>query len=72
MARTESIGMLLRALRRSRGLTQDALSKRIGLSRASIANMELDRQNVSLDTLQRFANALGYEVKLQIKPRGKS
>lgn len=43
------------------GLSQDALSKRVGLSRTSVTNIEKGRQQVSLHALYAFADALGVE-----------
>lgn len=43
------------------GLSQDALSKRVGLSRTSVTNIEKGRQQVPLHSLYAFADALGVE-----------
>jgi len=43
------------------GLSQDALSKRVGLSRTSVTNIEKGRQQVPLHALYTFADALGVE-----------
>ena len=43
------------------GLSQDALSKRVGLSRTSVTNIEKGRQQVPLHALYAFADALGVE-----------
>lgn len=47
-------------MRQARGtrLTQDALAQRVGLSRASVANVERGRQRVPLHMLYLFARAL--------------
>ena len=52
------IGENLRRLRNVARLTQDELASRIGVSRATIANMETDRQAISAYQLVRIANAL--------------
>lgn len=44
--------------RRAAGLTQEALAKRVGLSRVSINNMEKRRQAVPLQRLFQVAQAL--------------
>jgi len=43
------------------GLSQDALSKRVGLSRTSVTNIEKGRQQIPLHALYAFADALGVE-----------
>lgn len=52
-------GALLEETRKNAGLTQDVFSKRVGLSRASIANIEKGRQRIPFHMLYIFADALG-------------
>ena len=52
------IGENLRRLRNVARLTQDGLASSIGVSRATIANMETGRQAMSAYQLVRIANAL--------------
>ena len=52
------IGENLRRLRGVARLTQDALASNIGVSRATIANMETGRQAMSAYQLVRIARAL--------------
>src|SRR5712692_8889437 len=42
-------------------LSQDALAKRVGLSRTSVTNIEKGRQQLPLHMLYSFADALGVE-----------
>jgi transcriptional regulator with XRE-family HTH domain len=51
-------GKRVKRLRVKNHLTQEALSKRLNLSRASIANIELGRQKILLHQLFAVANAL--------------
>ncbi|OGA48892.1 MAG: hypothetical protein A3F74_27705 [Betaproteobacteria bacterium RIFCSPLOWO2_12_FULL_62_58] len=55
-----------RSVRRQRerddlGLSQEALAKRVGLSRTSITNIEKGRQQIPLHALYTFADALGVD-----------
>jgi transcriptional regulator with XRE-family HTH domain len=65
------LGKTVRALRKMRGLTQEQLATACELSRASIANIEVERQNIPINTLQSIANALGYEVHFTFKLKPK-
>ncbi|HEY9372570.1 helix-turn-helix transcriptional regulator [Streptomyces sp.] len=48
-----------RALRKANGLSQADLAHAVGLSRASISNVEAGRQGLSVALLGRIADALG-------------
>lgn len=47
-----TFGARLRALRNDKGLTQEEMSRMIGLSRPQIANLEANRSDPSMDTLR--------------------
>lgn len=53
-----SVGTAVRAAREVCGLTQDTLASTLGISRASIANIERGEQTVSVPLLLRLATAL--------------
>jgi len=50
--------MRLKRLREAKGLTQDKLAKRIGVSRAYLSRLEMGRHDPPLSTLRRLAKAL--------------
>jgi transcriptional regulator with XRE-family HTH domain len=52
------IGAEIHRLRRSRDVTQEALGRRIRLSRTSVTNIESGRQRTSLDVLFAIARTL--------------
>lgn len=54
-------GRLLRELRVSKKLTQLEVAEKVGLSRTSITNIELGRQQMPLHMLYLFASAVGTE-----------
>jgi transcriptional regulator with XRE-family HTH domain len=54
----ERLGQQIAARRRGLKMTQQKLATAVGMSRASIANIECGRQNVLLHHLYRFAEAL--------------
>lgn len=62
-----SVGIRIRMIRETLGLTQDEISKRVGLERTSIANIESGRQRLSLEDIEVFSSALGTSPKNLIK-----
>jgi len=54
--------------RQRRGLTQLQLSKAIGLTRASVTNIELGRQRVPVHTLAAIAVQLGLDIPTLLNP----
>jgi transcriptional regulator with XRE-family HTH domain len=55
----KEFGRLLRIQRNESELTQTDLAVRVGLSRTSVTNIELGRQQVPLHYIYTFATALG-------------
>jgi transcriptional regulator with XRE-family HTH domain len=55
----EAFGYKLRQARKAAGLTQEDMADRVGLSRPSITNIELGKQQLPLHMLDSFASALG-------------
>lgn len=58
----KNFGGKVRRFRTFHGLTQEQLARRTGLSRTSIANIEVGRQRVLLNDVRNFA------IALRIKP----
>jgi transcriptional regulator with XRE-family HTH domain len=56
------VAMQIKALREKRGLSQQALADKAGLSRTYLARLETARQDPTLSTLEKLAKAL--KVKL--------
>jgi len=54
----QAIGRKIRAQREAKRMSQGELAKLVGLSRASVTNIELGRQSLLLDQLYCFAAAL--------------
>jgi len=54
-----TIGTAIRAARFSRGLTQDDLAARLGLTRATIASYEVGRRKIPAGTLIQIARLCG-------------
>lgn len=54
----KNLGLRIRGLRKALGQTQDQLAKQVGVSRASLANIEAGRQQVLVHHLFGIADAL--------------
>lgn len=63
----QALGARIRLIRETLGLSQDDLAKRVTLTRASIANIEIGRQRFLLDGVEDFARALGTTPKHLLK-----
>lgn len=50
--------------RRIRGISQQDLARRSGISVSAIKHIESGKSNPSVDTLLHIADVLGYDVKL--------
>jgi transcriptional regulator with XRE-family HTH domain len=58
----KQFAMKLKKLRESRGLTQAALAKKAGISRAYLARMEMGRHDPHLSRLRKLARVLRVKV----------
>lgn len=54
--------MRLRQLREKRGMTQEHLAEKAGISRGYLARLETARQDPTLSTLEKIAKALRVKV----------
>ncbi|MDR1387814.1 MAG: UDP-N-acetylglucosamine 1-carboxyvinyltransferase [Propionibacteriaceae bacterium] len=54
----QSLGGLIRDARKQRGLTQSQLAQRLGTSQSAVGRIEAGHQNLSLDMINRVADAL--------------
>ena len=61
--RDDGIGARIRAARREKGLTQEALADAVGVSRSAVAQWETDRAGQVTGNLTRVATALGTNVE---------
>ncbi|MBX3617105.1 helix-turn-helix transcriptional regulator [Nitrosomonas sp.] len=59
------------ALRKKAGVTQEQMADLLGTKKSNISRLESLHSNVSprLATVEDYARALGYSVKIQFEPR---
>ena len=57
------------AARKRAGLTQDAVAQRMGTTKSAISRLErAGKHTPSVGTLQRYAKAVGCELKIELVP----
>lgn len=61
------IGARLVEERKKKYLTQSALAKRIGISQQMLSRIETGRANLSMSTIQKIADKLGFKVEVELK-----
>ena len=60
------VRLALRWAREDAGLTQAALAKQMGISQQAYAKLESPDSNLTMETLERAAKALGMRVELEL------
>jgi transcriptional regulator with XRE-family HTH domain len=63
------VGRKLRQARVTQGLSQERLAQQLGISRASVVNIEAGRQRAPLHLLWQFSEALATDLSLLIPRR---
>lgn len=62
-----NIGESIKIFRKNSGLTQQQLADKSNISRSYLADVEKNRYNPSIDTLQKIATSLGVSVDVFLK-----
>jgi DNA-binding XRE family transcriptional regulator len=65
------IALLMRSARKEARLSQEEVAKRMKTTRSAVSRMEssgVGRHSPSIDTLLKYAHALGYAVKIDLTP----
>ena len=65
-------GDRIREIREVRGMTQDQLADKAGISKGFLSDVENDKRNVSSENLLKIANALGASVDYLLRGETKS
>lgn len=56
-------GLAIRVLRLERQISQEALADICGLHRTYVSDIELGKRNISLENIEKIANALGVSIE---------
>jgi len=60
------IGVFLKQARINAGLTQEDIAKRLSTKKSAISRIENHADDIKLSTLNRFAEAVGKHIRLQV------
>jgi HTH-type transcriptional regulator/antitoxin HipB len=64
------LGAMLQLAREDAGMTQEQVAQRLGTKKSAISRIENNAGNLRLSTLQRYAEAVGRELVLELGPPG--
>lgn len=65
IAHRKKIGGMIAEIRKSKGLTQEELSKMAGLDRTNIAKIENGKYSVGVDVIGKICKALDVKIKIE-------
>jgi DNA-binding XRE family transcriptional regulator len=60
------IGVLLKQAREKAGITQDEIARKLNLKKTAITRIENHSEDIRLSILEKYANALGKSVQIQL------
>jgi transcriptional regulator with XRE-family HTH domain len=59
----EKFGQRVKTLRKEKGMSQEELAEKSGLNRPYISAIEQGKRNVSLEVMDKLAEAIGIDIK---------
>jgi len=60
------IGAILKLAREESGLIQEEVARKLKTKKTAISRIENHAEDIKLSTIERFAHAVGKEIKLQV------
>jgi DNA-binding XRE family transcriptional regulator len=60
------IGLLLRMAREEAGVTQEEIAAKLGTQKSAISRIENHAEDIKLSTIEKFAEAIGRHLELNI------
>jgi len=60
------IGVMLKTAREEAGLTQEQLAEKLHTKKTAISRMENHAEDIKLSTLEKFAEALGKTLRIEV------
>ena len=61
------VGVLLRQAREQAGMTQEEVAERLHTKKSAISRIENHAGDIRLSTLERYAQAVGYNLALELR-----
>ena len=60
------VGVMLKQAREKAGMTQDDIARRLRTRRSAVSKIENHAEEMSLSTIQKYARALGKNLRIEI------
>jgi Helix-turn-helix. len=60
------VGLLLKQAREKVGMTQDEVARKLKTKKSAISRIENHAENIRLSTIQKYAKALGKNIRVEI------
>ena len=60
------IGAMLKLAREQSGMTQDEVARKVRTKKTAISRIENHAEDIKLSTIERFADAIGKELRLKV------
>lgn len=64
--RNFKIGVLLKQAREKAGLTQDEVAEQLNTKKTAVSRIENHAEDIRLSTLEKYANAFGKRLKVEL------
>lgn len=64
--RAFEFSVMLKQARENAGVTQEAIAKRLRTKKSAISRIENNAADIRLSTLERYANALGKKLRVEL------
>jgi HTH-type transcriptional regulator/antitoxin HipB len=64
--RAFEFSVMLRQAREQAGVTQETIAKRLKTKKSAISRIENHAEDIRLSTLEKYANALGMKIRVQL------
>ncbi len=68
---SRKLGEQIRFAREAAGLSQNAVAKIIGMSRTNYARIEYGKTNVTIESLLKIADGVGFKLNVELLPGGR-
>jgi len=64
--RAFEFSVMLRQAREEAGVTQEAIARKLRTKKSAISRIENHAEDIRLSTLEKYANALGMKIRVQL------